>query len=298
MAENIRSFVQASTKLPRSRWRRSLTSLQMLVWDDMIHPSSYSGVFSYDVEEAAWYYKVSIEEIEAALALFEECGKIEREGVFVWVVDFFSHQSHTPPCLISALKELNLLQPNTRLASACDRHMRSLSDAYAALHPLNDTIRDKTKRDPTAAAGAAPEGPPASADFKPSANPKPKAQTKPHESAEPAYTPEQLALAERMERDLADLEKRGFTPGRNWRRRPEQVALSLRACQIPCERLEAAWLWALEDAFWGSQILNQGSFVQQPNRWNALVNKWLAQSNAKSQHGRNGPDLPDAEIAR
>jgi hypothetical protein len=67
MADHIRSYNQVSTTLPHSKYRRRLTLLQKVLWDDLVSWPTYCGLFSIDIEERAFYHGVEIPEIEDAL---------------------------------------------------------------------------------------------------------------------------------------------------------------------------------------------------------------------------------------
>jgi hypothetical protein len=123
----------------------------MLIWDDMIHQPTYSGIFAYDAEEAAWYYGADLAEVEAALRIFEEQGKITRDKQYIYVPDFVKFQSYTPPSWRSVEIELDNLQARTGLASACAAHIAALRPSYKGLKQpfkehtiLYDTIPNNT----------------------------------------------------------------------------------------------------------------------------------------------------------
>jgi len=117
----------------------------------------------------------------------------------------------------------------------------------------------------------------------PIAEPKP---AKPPKKEPDPIPPELLALAERMELDVAAMVQRGADVGVGWRRRPEQVARSMQISGISAARIEFAWMWALQDPYWGTQLTNQVAFCKQPNRWVTLVVQW---------QGRTKGHRPDAK---
>jgi hypothetical protein len=151
VAELIRSYVQASTKLPDCKWRRRLSDLEKHLWTDLTHQPTYSGIFTFDVEERAWYYNKPVEEITKALDRFANDGKIYRDRDYIWVVEFVDYQHYTPPSWKATAGELMKLENKTSLVSDCIEHIAPLCSVKGGFMDLYtrryETIRDDTRRE-------------------------------------------------------------------------------------------------------------------------------------------------------
>lgn len=145
MAELTRSYNQVSTTLPHSSWRRRLTALQKALWDDLISWPTYCGVIRVEPDERAWYHNCDVTEIESALDRFVNDGKIKRDGEYIYVIEFISHQSFNPNLRVAAANEARSREARTSLASEC---LRNLNGTLPEGMPnqlytiLDDTIQD------------------------------------------------------------------------------------------------------------------------------------------------------------
>ena len=301
-------------------WVLSLKMPHRFLWLYLITNNDYGFV---EYVPLLWQLQTGIEQdaIEAGLNRIEADGRIAREGNMICVLNALQYRKlrgnnligaiadirerygKRYPSLVSAILGQKITVSTNSPETASSEEITPETGCESATQPTglepgsNPVLleREREKERKTKA--------PASAGTSAKAEPKPHPPriTKPaklREPADPGYTPEELALAGRMDADIARLKEQGFNIGRNWRRRPEQIATSLHASGVQTADAGRAWDWAMGNAHWSSQVVNQASFTAEPNRWVELVNQWRARTRPTQPGSAAGDgDLPSVEEA-
>ena len=251
------------------------------------------GIFKGGILVLSQQTTRDVELVCSALESFINLGWIIRDGEYLWIRSRIKHRAWNANWKTGALNEARSLLASTPLARRCLEYygVASLPDASRSdetqpdasgrkSNPLDNSIQHKQSKANSKAPADA--GTSVKAEVKPR-TPRAAKPAQPHESADPGYTPDELALAERMDADVAKLKEQGFNIGKNWRRRPEQMAASLHASGVNTSDAGKAWDWGIAQQFWTSRLVNQASFQTQPNGWVELVNQWRARTQGVTQ---------------
>ena len=229
-----------------------------------------------------------LETVRDAFAEFVRLGWVIADETHYWIRSRIKHRGHNVKWRGGALDEASELTRVTPLAQQCIDYY----DVYYSTSGSRTRAPAKrgsvTKRGPVADISPTDRGPIADT----SRGAIKAKQSKAKHTKQPAlelgddlkYSPAELKLATRMDGDIQRLKDGGYAVQGSWRRRPEQVAVSLALSEIPTADIEAAWIWGLENQFWTPQLIKQASFCSSPARWGELVNQWRSKT-----HRRTGP---------